>query len=299
MSFSLRVKEELYKHDKGARHCDMAELSSLFYFSGAYNEKGLGGEEEAVLRLESENEMYVKKCFTLLKKTFNITTYVLTEKKNREKKVYRLEIRKEDGAEKIGNALKGKLLLQRACCRRAYLRGAFLASGSVSDPGKSYHFEIVSKEEERIKLLAGILESFDIASGMTLRKNDHVLYIKDGERIADTLKLMEAPLSLMEFENARIYKDVKNKVNRRVNCETANIEKTVSAAVRQKEAIERAMTLPAYEKLPEAVKEVARLRLSFPDLSLKELGEMCDPRIGKSGVNHRLQKIFDIGAKAE
>ena len=249
MSYSHKVKEELYRHIDEARHCQLAELSAMLRFSG---------QLKAPLTIEPENEMFAIKCFTLLQKTFNIQEYVAE-------------------SEKVLAALKSELLLQRGCCRRAYLRGAFLASGSVNDPEKSYH-----------------LQSFSIEGKITKRKNSEVVYLKDGESIVDVLNVMQAPVALMAFENVRILKDMKNNVNRRVNCETANIGKTVSAAVKQRKAIERALTLPEFEELPESVKEAARLRLEFPDLSLKELGQMCEPKVGKSGINHRLRRIIDL-----
>ena len=266
MSYSHKVKEELYRHIDEARHCQLAELSALLRFSG---------QLKAPLTIEPENEMFAIKCFTLLQKTFNIQEYAAE-------------------SEKILAALKSELLLQRGCCRRAYLRGAFLASGSINDPEKSYHFEIVTEEEEDARLLCKLLQSFSIEGKITKRKNSEVVYLKDGESIVDVLNVMQAPVALMAFENVRILKDMKNNVNRRVNCETANIGKTVSAAVKQRKAIERALTLPEFEELPESVKEAARLRLEFPDLSLKELGQMCEPKVGKSGINHRLRRIIDL-----
>ena len=284
MSFSHGVKEELYKHIGQARHCELAELSALMEFSGSM----------ADLTVLSENEMFVRKCFTLLEKTFNITGYALTETEKSGRKHYLLSSSDEDEKERVRIALTGSTLTERACCKRAYLRGAFLASGSVSDPGKSYHLEIVAASDEDVERLLKLFEAFEISAKATERKNSQVVYIKDGEKIADALNVMEAGLSFMDYENVRIYKGVMNSVNRRVNCETANIGKTVSAAVKQIEAIEYAVSLPEYEELPEPVKEVARLRLRYPEISLKELGEMCEPRVGKSGVNHRLRKIMEL-----
>ncbi len=284
MSFSHRVKEELYGHIGQARHCMLSELSALIDFSGSLD----------TMTVLSENEMFVRKCFTLLEKTFNITGYVLTETDKSGRRYFLLSSDREDELKKIRTALKGETLTERACCKRAYLRGAFLASGSVNDPEKSYHMEIAAGEDEKALLLTELFKTFGISAKIMDRKNSRIVYIKDGEQIANALNVMEAGLSFMDYENVRIYKDVKNTVNRRVNCETANIGKTVSAALKQSEAIRYAVKLPEYEALPDTVKEVAMLRLRFPEVSLKELGEMCDPKIGKSGVNHRLRKIMEL-----
>ena len=284
ITFSQRVKEELYKQTGQARHCCLAELSAMMDYSGNMDK----------LEVLSENEMFARKCFTLLEKTFNITGYVFTETENCAKKHFLIRTEDAKEREKLRTALTGETLTERACCKRAYLRGAFLAAGSVNDPGKSYHLEIVAADSQRAERLAGLFKAFGIGARIIGRKNSQVVYIKDGEKIADALNVMEAGLSFMDYENVRIYKGVMNSVNRRVNCETANIGKTVSAAVKQIEAIEYAVGLPEYEELPEPVKEVARLRLSFPEVSLKELGEMCEPKVGKSGVNHRLRKIMEL-----
>ncbi|MCR4655074.1 MAG: DNA-binding protein WhiA [Lachnospiraceae bacterium] len=284
MSFSHRVKEELYTHIGQARHCMLSELSALIDYSGSIDS----------LTVLSENEMFVRKCFTLLEKTFNITGYVCDETGKSGRKHCLLSPENTDEFNRVRTALKGETLTERACCKRAYLRGAFLAAGSVNAPEKSYHLEIAVGDDAKALLLTELFRTFDISAKITDRKNSRIVYIKDGEQIAAALNVMEAGLSFMDYENVRIYKDVKNTVNRRVNCETANIGKAVSAALKQSEAIRYAVKLPEYESLPDTVKEVAMLRLRFPEVSLKELGEMCDPRIGKSGVNHRLRKIMEL-----
>ena len=285
MSYSHKVKEELYRHIDEARHCRLSELSALLRFSG---------QLKLPLRIESDNRMFAIKCFTLLQKTFNIQRYAAEREGFPCETPFRLEVSDPAENERIFSALSNELLLQRGCCRRAYLRGAFLAAGSVNDPQKSYHFEIVAQEAEEAELLCKLFQSFSIEARITKRKNSEVVYIKDGESIVDSLNVMQAPVALMAFENVRILKDMKNNVNRRVNFEAANIGKTVSAAVRQRKSIELAKKLPEFEELPESVKEAARLRLEFPDLSLKELGEMCEPKVGKSGFNHRLRRIIEL-----
>ena len=186
------------------------------------------------------------------------------------------------------------VVIPQSCCRRAFIRGAFLASGSLSDPEKFYHFEIVCATEEKAKQLQGIIATFDLEAKIVKRKRYYIVYIKEGSQIVDILNVMEAPVALMELENIRILKDMRNSVNRQVNCETANINKTVSAAVKQIEDIEYIRDTIGLENLPENLEEIARERVERPEATLKELGEALDPPVGKSGVNHRLRKLCDI-----
>lgn len=271
MSFAGEVKEELFRHCGSSRHCQIAELAALVSFSGKDVRFFVENEGRT---LDPENDPAARKCFTLLEKTFNIVKHM-----------------DEEQARMLNQALDSQFLLQKSCCRRAYLRGAFLAAGSVSDPSKSYHFEIACRDEKQAADITGILDTFDIQAKEILRKNHPVVYLKEGALIVEALNVMEAHVALMDYENSRILKDMRNSLNRRVNCETANIGKTVTAAVRQAEDIKAVMRMPEYKSLPYGIRQIADLRLKYPDASLKELGQMCDPPIGKSGVNHRLRKL--------
>ncbi|MCR5357239.1 MAG: DNA-binding protein WhiA [Lachnospiraceae bacterium] len=288
MSFAKDVKEELFKHIGLSRHCQLAELSALITYSGADISKEAGDEG---LVLDLENAGVAGKCFTLLVKTFNIFRNV------DEKQCLNgtsLTISGQEEIRMLRQALLSDVLLQKSCCMRAYLRGAFLASGSVSDPEKSYHFEIVCRNKERAEVLKDILKHFDINAKDIIRKDHNVVYIKEGALIVEALNVMEAHVALMDYENSRILKEMRNSLNRRVNCETANIGKTVTASVKQTEDIRTVMGMPEYKSLPYGIRQIAELRLQYPDASLKELGQMCDPPVGKSGVNHRLRKIGEI-----
>nr|MBP8869759.1 DNA-binding protein WhiA [Enterocloster sp.] len=183
------------------------------------------------------------------------------------------------------------VLVQNVCCKRAFIRGAFLSAGSISDPEKFYHFEITCASMRKAKQLQGLMASFDIEARIVLRKRYFVVYVKEGSQIAELLQIMEAPVALMELENIRIVKEMRNSVNRQVNCETANINKTVSAAVKQMEDIRYIQDTIGLESLPENLQEMARVRLERPEATLKELGEALEPPVGKSGVNHRLRKL--------
>ena len=181
--------------------------------------------------------------------------------------------------------------------KKAFLRGAFISSGSISDPEKGYHLEIVCGEKEKADLLKELMASFEIAGHVTKRNEKWVVYIKDGDGIADFLRCVEAPSSLMEFENIRILREMRGSVNRQVNCETANINKTVQAADRQIRDIELVDHVIGLENLDPGLEQICTLRLENPDLSLEELGELLTPPLGKSGVNHRLRKIGDLAEK--
>ena len=286
MSFSSEIKQELSYQLPPARHCRLAEISAILSFC-SHVETGADGSES--VRMHTENLAVARKYFTLLKKTFNINMNVSVRQNRKPHGNRSFEITALTDMTAVRH-----VLIQNPCCRRAYIRGAFLASGSVSDPEKGYHFEIVCADSARAEQLSAMLESFGIEAKITLRKHSYILYVKEGSQIGDILNVMEAHVGLMKFENIRILKEMRNSVNRQVNCETANLNKTVSAAVKQIEDIQYIQSTIGFEKLPENLAEIARLRLEQPGMSLKELGQMLTPPVGKSGVNHRLRKLSFI-----
>jgi len=185
-------------------------------------------------------------------------------------------------------------VIQNACCKRAFIRGAFLASGSISDPEKTYHFEIVAPNESKALQLQNIINSFGMDAKIVQRKKYYVVYIKEGSQIVDLLNIMEAHVSLMNLENVRILKEMRNSINRQVNCEAANINKTVMAATKQIDDILFIKDQMGLSDLAEGLEDIAILRINYPEASLKELGDMLNPPIGKSGVNHRLRKLSNL-----
>ena len=205
-----------------------------------------------------------------------------------------LETIKWDPARK--RAVDGQII-QQPCCKRAFIRGAYLTTGSMSDPSKAYHFEIVCQTREQAKQLQTVMNTFVTDAKIVQRKNHYVVYLKEGEQISDMLSVMEAHKMRLDFENVRIVKEMRNSVNRQVNCETANIEKTVNAAVRQIEDIKWIESQCGLESLPENLREMARLRIENPEMPLKDLGTLLVPPVGKSGVNHRLRRISEIADK--
>lgn len=281
MSFSREVKEELAGHISPARHCQIAELSALFSMCGQFGRN----QDGYYIGFQTENEAVLKKSFTLLKKAFNIEADIMLREEQMQ------ELYDEFGdLEKPVN----QLLIKNSCCQRAFIRGAFLAAGSMSDPSKGYHLEFVCTSMEKAGQLQRVIQEFNIDAKIVIRKKYYVVYLKEGSGIVDILNVMEAHVALMKLENLRILKEMRNSINRQVNCEAANITKTVNAATRQIEDIELIKEQYGFQKLPEPLRQMAEVRLEHPDAPLKELGEYLDPPVGKSGVNHRLRKLSEL-----
>lgn len=286
MSFSGEIKEELAVQYAKARHCNLAELSAIFSMCGEFYEARNG---TCALRFRTENFPVARKCFTLMKKTFNIKTDIVIRSNPQKGSFNYMLYGKGEELLAVKHAM-----VQAVCCKRAYIRGAFLAAGSMSNPNKSYHFEIVCNLKEQAEYLKNMIHSFGLDAKIVIRKNNYIVYLKEGAQIVDVLNVMEAPGALMELENVRIMKEMRNSVNRKVNCETANIKKIVSAAVRQREDIEYIRDTVGFDKLPEGLRTIALARLLYPDAPLKELGTALETPLGKSGVNHRLRKLSEI-----
>ncbi|MCI9372426.1 MAG: DNA-binding protein WhiA [Lachnospiraceae bacterium] len=286
MSFSGTVKEELAEYISPARHCQLAELAALFHFGGRLTEDGCH------IKFDVENEAIARKCFTLLKKTFNINNVMREE--DEEKVFQALHLYDEERRIIPPDTPVNALLIKNNCCVRAYLRGAFLCAGSMSDPEKSYHLEFVCTRPEQAGQLKRIIQEFQIEAKTIKRKKYYVVYLKEGSGIVDLLNVIGAHVSLMNLENLRIVKEMRNSINRRVNCEAANITKTVTAASRQIEDILLIKKRCGFENLPDNLRQMAEIRLEYPEAPLKELGEYLEPAVGKSGVNHRLRKLSEI-----
>ena len=289
MSFSSEVKQELAKQSGKSRHCQIAELAALVAFDGKRQQ--LIGDAGDVL--DSENPLLHEKYGLLLAQLFHVNIEEIDtlplERIFETIKMWNQSLRCANITETVNG-----ILLQQTCCRRAYIRGAFLAGGSISDPNKSYHFEIVCREIAQAKQLQDAINSFEMEAKIVERKKHQVVYLKEGAQIVDMLNIMEAHVALMNLENVRILKEMRNSVNRQVNCETANINKTVNAAVKQIEDIKFIQEKGRLQELPDNLYEMAQVRLEHPEAPLKELGAYLNPPVGKSGVNHRLRKISEI-----
>lgn len=291
MSFSAEVKEEISGQISNARHCQLAELASIVQFFGNFGRDSSG---EMYFFIDTDNEAVNRKYFTLLKKTFNISTAKELYGDDAKILLQALKIIDADGVLHSLSDPVNSMLIKNSCCKRAYLRGAYLCVGSMSDPKGSYHLEMVCPKETQAEKLCEIMESFGLDAKTIERKKHFVVYIKEGAGIVDFLNICEAHVSLMEMENARIVKEVRNSVNRRVNCEAANITKTVTAAAKQVADIERLSREYGLNNLPASLREMAEVRLEYPDAPLSELGMHLNPPVGKSGVNHRLRRLSEI-----
>ena len=291
MSFSSEVKDELLGVMPGARHCKIAEIAAM---CAILEDRG----SDAELSIRTENERLARKFFTLLKKAFNIEKDLRISVVERSKRsAFRVELRDPGKANDIRKATSHPMMLSMECCRRPYLRGAFLAAGSISAPEKYYHLEIVCPDSDVAGTIRSTMRNLGLLAKIAVRKGSSVVYLKEGEQIVQVLGEMGAGYALMNLENVRILRDMRGRINRQVNCETANLGKAVATGVRQKEDIMYIMEHAGLGSLPKQLREMAEVRLAYPDVPLKDLGEYLDPKIGKSGVNHRLKKLSSIAAE--
>ncbi|MBM7581552.1 DNA-binding protein WhiA [Caldicoprobacter guelmensis] len=309
MSFSSSVKSELCNTPLGERCCVMAELAAFVHMNGTM--LFLGNNEVGVY-FSTENAAVARRIFKLVKGRYKVQPEILVRKNQRLKKnnVYMVAVLDSLGArtlledvhvlykDELGNTniYEGikSAFVENECCRRAYLRATFLGGGYISDPEKNYHLEIVTHGLEYAQALSDLIERFNLRAKIVERKGNYVVYFKEGENIANFLNVIGAHQALLELENIRACKDMRNNINRIVNCETANLGKTVNAAVRQIENIEYIRQTIGLHMLSPQLREIAELRLKYRDATLRELGSMLTPPIGKSGVNHRLRKLDEI-----
>lgn len=289
----------------------LAELAAVVRINGLVK---VINENEINLRITTENSALARRVFLLIKELYGVNTEIIIRRSPKLKKniVYILILTSSKGLKKILDDmnivcsnedrkevkyLPCEILSKDREYQKAYLRGAYLAAGSMSDPEKTYHLEIITQKKDLAKELSGLINDFKLNSKIIKRKCNYVVYLKEGESIVDFLNIIGAHAALLELENVRVLKEVRNNVNRIVNCETANLQKTVDASIRQVKNITYIKENLGFDKLPENLREIAILRLKYSDFSLKELGEMLTPALGKSGVNHRLRKLDKIADK--
>lgn len=300
VSFSLNTKEELAKIFPAKLCCRKAELTALMQTLGVIR---ISGNHCLSLYLNTENAAVARKIYRFLKGGFAAPAEIIVRRRRllRKSNVYMVrvpdtlkvnEIMRE--LDLLQEAAIDRNLLQQKCCRRSYLRGAFLGCGSVNSPSRTYHLEFVSKDENYAAALRRLLNRYKLNAKINQRKKDFVVYLKDGDAIGHFLSLAGAHSSLLSFENIRVVKDMRNNVNRIVNCETANLRKTVDAALAQREVIDYIADKIGLDNLPAKLRETAELRRRYPEASLQELGQMHDPRIGKSGIRHRLDRLKEM-----
>ncbi|GFP32471.1 uncharacterized protein HKBW3S42_00775 [Candidatus Hakubella thermalkaliphila] len=305
MSFSREVKKELARHIPGRSCCRMAELSALVRFRGSLH---LGGEGSISLSLDCDNAAISRKIIKLLKGTFSLTPQLMVEKeqKLRKRNRYLILIQNQPRLPQALNELgilddrfflTGGILprqIRQSCCATSYLRGAFLGGGYLSSPEKAHHLEISSPSEELIEDLVKLLARFSLPASSYRKKDKEILYLKDMDKMLSLLALIGARRTLLGFEDVRIIKEIKNEVNRLVNCDTANVKRTVLAAQRQIEEIRKIDRTLGLNKIPPGLREVALTRLKNPQASIAEIGRMLNHSASKSAVNHRFRRIHQI-----
>ena len=298
MSFSSDIKKELLSYNYTGRHCLTAALAAVINISGYVGTR----DGHRFIIIHNDNTELIEKTADIIHELFGRSVSI--GKGNNiaiEDQSLISEILKATGVKDSADFSVASpidfYVVSKNCCKRAYIRTAFLCCGSISDPHKHYHIEFVDNDYEHADSLKRLIANFGITMKIVERKNHFVVYCKEAELIVDLLNVMSAYRALLELENLRVVKGVRNNVNRLVNCETANLNKVISASVRQIEAIEYLAHEKRLDQLPDSLKKMAEIRIMYPDASLKELGEKMIPPVGKSGVNHRLKKICEIADK--
>jgi DNA-binding protein WhiA len=306
MSFSSDTKDELARIIDPHDGCALAELTAVLCVSGTVS---LLGEGRVGLYVQTEHAPTARRLLQSIRRQFGVKPELRAVRRGRlgGRNTYRLSLtgapaeamllacgvlhRDTEGRFFIRPVTPRKALA-RKCCRRAFLRGAFLACGSVSNPEKEYHSEFVAGDPRFAATLRAVLSKFGLAAKTVRRKGAVVVYLKEAEQIVTLLNLIGAHGALLALEDIRIRKELRNNVNRVVNCDSANLGKTVDAATRQMEAIERILALGALDRLPLPLRQMAETRMQHREASLQELGALLDPPVGKSGVNHRLRRLI-------
>ena len=306
MSYSSKTKEELCRLEPDSVCCLLAELSGIISVAGSVILRG-GGDKR--LSIETENTAVARRTFRLLQEVFDVQPQLVTLKRARlgGRSAHRIEINGDEASfvlEGCGISVlqrRGvpKEITVRKCCRMSFLRGVFLASGSVTDPEKEYHLEFVLGDEAFAAAVQKLVARFELDAHMTTRRQMTLVYLKGQGEITDMLSILGAQSARFEMEDAFIRKELRNNANRATNCDSANVQRAVAAASRQAQAIERLIAAKGENSLPPALLETAKLRLQYPEVSLEELGRLCDPPVGKSGVNHRLRKLEQLAAEIE
>ncbi|GEK90464.1 DNA-binding protein WhiA [Alkalibacterium kapii] len=302
MSFAFEVKKELTMLEVHPEHAK-AELAALIRMNGTLSIL----DHEFLLNIQTENAAIARRIYSLIKDNFDVESELLVRKKMKLKKNNVYIVRLKGGSEVVlkelgimdGMLYHGHVQAEIKNNKqkiKSYLRGAFLAGGSVNSPDTSrYHLEIHSSYEEHNNDICDMMQRFDMNARVHERRNGYIVYLKESEKIADFLALIGATSSMFRFEDVRIVRDMRNSVNRLVNCENANLNKTIDAASRQIENIKLIEQMKGLDTLPEKLKEMAVVRVENPDISLKELGDLLpNGGVSKSGVNHRLRKINQI-----
>jgi DNA-binding protein WhiA len=312
MPFAADTKNELARIEVEKKCCKLAEIAGFIRMCGSLK---LSGGGKMILLLSTEINPIARRYKKLIKDYFGINADLEVEQSGgiRKGKTYILKIPPEEKSEQVlresgilmvregHNYISDGIyegLIKTKCCKKAYLRGVFLGTGTISDPAKGYHIEVVCNTETLANDVKKLINSFvDLHAKMVQRKKHYVVYVKESGQIIDILNIMGAHSHLFVFEDVRITKEMRNKANRASNCDNANLDKTIDAAKRQLDCINKIATEKGLRFLSDKLFEVAIIRLENPEASLIELAEMTDPPMKKSGVNNRLKKIEEIAKK--
>lgn len=304
MSFAADVKKELTSLEVHREHAK-AELAALIRMNGSLNLFN----QRLVLNIQTENAAIARRIYSLLKDHFNVRSELLVRRKMKLKKnnVYIVRLKQDtkrvlDELSIMDGGFNNQVsddIMGNTQKMRSYLRGAFMATGSINNPETSrYHLEIYSIYETHNQDICKMLNYYGLNARTLERRNGYISYLKGAEHIANFLTLIGATNSMLKFEDVRIVRDMRNSVNRLVNCETANMNKTIDAASKQIQNIQFIEDRVGLKALPDKLQEIAELRLAHPEISLKELGEMLPiGAISKSGINHRIRKINEFADK--
>jgi len=293
MSFAGDVKTELCRASLSRRCCAQAEAYGVLLYCNTFSSREI--------RIVTENEAFAQRLPALFKKAFKVSFDRLPEGEG--KAVFAMDdprkvdtVHRAFGADPAALALHvNYAVVEEDCCRAAFLRGVFLAGGSVTDPRKGYHLELATSHHSVSREVMALMREMDLEPKSAQRKGNTVIYFKQSDRIEDLLTCIGAPISAMEVMNAKLERDLRGSVNRRVNCDAANLDKAVEAAIVQTEAIRRLEERGQLVQLPDKLREAAALRLAHPEDTLSQLAERCDPPVTKSTLNHRLRKLVELG----
>jgi DNA-binding protein WhiA len=299
-SFAYKVRSELCRTGVHRLCCARAEAYGVLLFANTFS-----GLE---VRIITENPEFAARLPRLFQKAFSLKFDAVPEENTRGKLIFRITDR--DKLDRIINQFgydpRQSLaqhvnfgILEEDCCRTAFLRGAFLSGGSVTDPEKRYHLELATSHVQASREVSALLTEMGFAPRTVMRGANSVIYFKQSEHIEDFLTTIGAPASAMDIMTAKVDKELRNRTNRAINCDMANMEKALDAAREQLTAIEKLRDRDALENLPDKLRQTALLRLEFPELSLQDLAQRCDPPVSKSCINHRIRKLMELAREKD
>ena len=295
MSYSYNTKAELCRVAPENNCCAVAECYGMLLYCNTFSVREI--------RILTGNKILGKRVVDMFLSAFTTSFDIMPDEDEPGKQAYIITDPKKISRifEAYGYSKESLLahhvnlgVLENDCCNKSFIRGAFLTGGAVTDPIKSYHLELVTAHFNVSRQTYSLLLEMGFTPKETSRSGNYIIYFKQSSAIEDFLTFIGAPIHAMELMSAKIEKDVRNSVNRKVNCDTANVSKTVDAAAAQIEVIERIKASGRFESLPEKLKQTAELRVEHPELSIKELAEISVPPVTKSCMNHRIRKLFAI-----